>query len=69
MPIVEYSYLGLPAELNKQWATLDTFDMYSPAHDQPQSLKTVKRWFDQAGFCDIIVSYGPNGIVGKGRRS
>jgi len=68
MPIVEYSHLGLPAELNKQWATLDTFDMYSPAHDHPQSSGTVKRWFDQAGFRDIIVHYGPNGIVGKGRR-
>jgi len=68
MPIVEYSHLGIPAELNKQWATLDTFDMYSPAHDHPQSIGTVRRWFDQAGYYDITVSYGPNGIVGKGRR-
>jgi SAM-dependent methyltransferase len=67
MPIVEYSRLGLPAELNKQWSILDTFDMYSPAHDHPQSIGTVRRWFQQAGFEDIAVDYGPNGIVGKGR--
>jgi hypothetical protein len=68
MPIVEYSYLGLPSETNKQWSILDTFDMYSPAHDHPQSLATVRQWFEQAGFTDIWVGYGPNGVVGKGRR-
>lgn len=68
MPIVEYSNLGLSYELNKQWAILDTFDMYSPAHDHPQSLTTVKRWFSEAGFTDIYVGYGPNGVVGRGKR-
>jgi 2-polyprenyl-3-methyl-5-hydroxy-6-metoxy-1,4-benzoquinol methylase len=68
MPIVEYSHLGFPTDLNRQWAILDTFDMYSPAHDHPQSIGTVKRWFEQAGFVDVVVNYGPNGIVGKGRR-
>ena len=68
MPIVEYSHLGLQRGLNRQWAILDTFDMYSPAHDHPQSIGTVKRWFEQAGFVDIAVNYGPNGIVGKGCR-
>lgn len=41
LPIVEYSHLGLSPDLNVQWAILDTFDMYSPAHDHPRSLKTV----------------------------
>ena len=68
VPIVEYSHLGLPAELNRQWAILDTFDMYSPAHDHPQSLATVRSWFERAGFENIIVAYGPNGVVGKGTK-
>jgi 2-polyprenyl-3-methyl-5-hydroxy-6-metoxy-1,4-benzoquinol methylase/uncharacterized protein YbaR (Trm112 family) len=68
LPIVEYSHLGLPAELNAQWAILDTFDMYSPAHDHPQSLATVKRWFEEAGFEEIAVHFGQNGVVGSGWR-
>jgi SAM-dependent methyltransferase len=30
-PVVEYSHLGLLPEISKDWAVLDTFDMYSPA--------------------------------------
>lgn len=67
-PIVEYSHLGLPYATNKDWAILDTFDMYSPRYDKPQTLKTVQSWFTEAGLFDIVVRYGPNGIVGKGRK-
>jgi len=69
LPIVEYSDLGLTPQINREWAILDTFDMYSPAHDHPQSLKTVKRWFSEVGFSDTVVHYGQNGIVGKGKKS
>lgn len=68
VPIVEYAHLGLPPALNVQWAILDTFDMYSPAHDHPASLATVAAWFVQAGFVDVQVRHGPNGVVGSGRR-
>lgn len=68
MPIVEYSYLGLPYEINKQWAILDTFDMYSPAHDHPQSITTIKRWYNEVGFENVTVGFGPNGVIAKGRR-
>jgi SAM-dependent methyltransferase len=67
VPIVEYSQLKLPPEVNKEWAILDTFDMYSPAHDHPQRVSTVIRWFSSAGFTDVDVRRGPNGIVGRGR--
>jgi SAM-dependent methyltransferase len=67
-PIVEYSHLGLAPEQNVQWAVLDTFDMYSPAHDHPQTAATVRRWFEEAGFGDVEVFNGYNGIVGRGRR-
>jgi len=68
MPILQYSHWGLPYELNREWATLDTFDMYSPAHDHPQSLAEVRRWFESAGLEDAVVKYGPNGVVARGRR-
>ncbi len=68
VPIVEYSHLGLAPELNVQWAILDTFDMYSPAHDHPQSMASVRQWFQRAGFQDVDVRPGLNGVVGSGRR-
>lgn len=68
LPIAEYSDLGLPYETNKQWAMLDTFDMYSPRYDIPQNIKNVEKWFREAGFFDVTVKYGSNGIIGKGRR-
>jgi hypothetical protein len=68
LPIVHYPQLGLPPGLSLRWSILDTFDMYSPAHDHPQTIATVKAWFRAAGFTDVAVEYGPNGIVGRGRR-
>lgn len=68
VPIIEYSHLGLAPELNVQWAILDTFDMYSPAHDHPQTIESVTRWFNQEGFVGIDIRRGLNGIVGSGRR-
>lgn len=67
-PIVEYSHLGLTREQNVQWAVLDTFDMYAPAYDLPQSAAEVRSWFDGAGFTAIDVFDGHNGVVGRGRR-
>jgi SAM-dependent methyltransferase len=68
VPIVEYSHLSLTRDVNLQWAVLDTFDMYAPAHDHPQSLRTVERWFREAGLVDSHVRRGFNGVVGSGRR-
>lgn len=68
LPIADYSHLDLPGDLNREWAILDTFDMYAPVHDRPQSIRTVRRWFAAAGFVDVAVHYGPNGVVGRGTR-
>jgi SAM-dependent methyltransferase len=68
LPIIQYDHLGLPAALNRDWAVLDTFDMYSPAHDHPQTVKTVRRWYQEAGFVDVNVGDGPNGVIARGRR-
>ncbi len=67
-PIVEYSHLGLTPEQNRDWAVLDTFDMYAPAYDKPQSAREVRRWFEEAGFVSVEAFNGYNGIVGRGRR-
>ena len=69
VPIVEFSHLDLSKEINEQWAILDTFDMYSPAHDHPQTKVSVNRWFKSAGFKEISVWYGDNGIVGRGKKN
>ncbi len=68
LPIIQYDHLGLSPELNREWAILDTFDMYSPAHDHPQTIGTVRSWYADAGFVDVHVAYGPNGIIARGRR-
>ena len=68
IPISVYSDLGLTYDLHKQWSILDTFDMYSPAHDHPQSLETVRKWFEEAGFENVVVEYGLNGVIGRGRK-
>jgi 2-polyprenyl-3-methyl-5-hydroxy-6-metoxy-1,4-benzoquinol methylase len=67
-PIALYPDLGLSDALHKEWSVLDTFDMYSPAHDHPQTLTTIRRWFHDADLRDVTVAYGPNGIIGRGRK-
>ena len=67
LPITEYSHL-LPRDVNREWAVLDTFDMYSPEHDHPQSIATVRRWFSEAYFTNVHVGRGLNGVIGRGTR-
>jgi hypothetical protein len=33
----------------REWVVLDTFDMFSPEHDHPQKISTVKKWFEEFG--------------------
>jgi SAM-dependent methyltransferase len=67
LPIVQCEHWGLPPDINREWAVLDTFDTYSPAYDRPQSKRAVRRWFKEAGLVDIVVESGQNGIVARGR--
>jgi SAM-dependent methyltransferase len=34
----------------REWSVLDTFDMFSPAHDHPQSAATMRAWLAEAGL-------------------
>ena len=51
----------LPGHLSKQelreWVILDTFDMFSPEHDHPQKITTVKKWFEQFGMKVTLAGY------------
>jgi hypothetical protein len=46
---------------------LDTFDMWSPIHDHPQSAATIGRWLAEAGLVDCEV-YRVGHLVGRGRK-
>ena len=53
----------LPHNLSKEelreWVVLDTFDMFSPEHDHPQRISTVRKWFEESGmkvtFADYVI--------------
>ena len=51
----------------REWVRLDTFDMYSPAHDHPQRFETVARWLEDEGIA--VAPRHPHGAVSiTGRR-
>jgi len=64
LPVADI-YGTLPAGLSedglREWVVLDTFDMFSPAFDNPQRLKDVAKMFERAGaqvtFCGHV-DYG-----------
>lgn len=37
----------------REWVRLDTFDMYSPAHDHPLTYSKVLKWLKEEGFHSI----------------
>lgn len=52
LPVACAHLYGIPLsdEDFREWVVLDTFDIYSPAHDHPQRFATVRRWMESAGF-------------------
>jgi SAM-dependent methyltransferase len=67
--IGDYTNEGVPTAQLREWAYLDTFDMLAPKYDFPQTLSTVRRWFEEASLTEIDVRFGYNGIQGRGIRS
>jgi len=47
---------------------LSALDMFSPVHDHPQTLDSVRQWFSDAGLVDVYVGTGFNGINARGRK-
>ena len=69
VPIANYEgLLPLTAPALKEWAVLDTFDMLAPAHDHPQTVETLRAWFDRAGLVDVEV-FRDGLVVGRGRQA
>lgn len=66
--IADYHHLLVNADSKtlKEWAILDTYDMVSPAHDHPATLKEYAGWHQDFGLTNIDVHIGYNGIEGRG---
>lgn len=50
----------------REWVILDTFDMFSPAYDNPQRLEKVIQWFKEFGMKQVkgsVVRYGNGNAV------
>ena len=56
----------LSEPLLKEWAILDTFNVLSPQHFNPQSVETMRHWFAETGLIQIEVRPGYNGVEGRG---
>ena len=69
LPVANYSSVyQLDKQQQLEWSILDTFDRLSPLYDNPQTIKSVKGWFENAQFEEHNVRYGINGIVGLGKK-
>jgi SAM-dependent methyltransferase len=51
-----------------EWATLDTYDWFSPRYDQPQRPSVLQKWFEEAGLDKIDVFLADH-LTGRGRRA
>ena len=67
-PVVNYvnDYPQLDKELLRAWSFLDTYDNWAPKFDQPQTVKTVTKWANEAGWKDIEVKHVRHLVV-RGR--
>jgi SAM-dependent methyltransferase len=74
LPIVDLRFLPKqlsPAE-RREWALLDTFDMFSPEHDHPQRIADVADMFERHGasvdFAGYVDVDGAKAAVVRGTR-
>jgi len=67
-PISHKPKLDYTDEELKQVKILSALDMFSPVHDHPQTIETVRQWFMEAGLVDVYVGTGFNGINARGRK-
>lgn len=68
IPVANYTNIyPLTKKQLREWALLDTYDMWAPAYDKPQRMKTLAAWFAEAGFVDTEIFHA-GFFVGRGRR-
>jgi hypothetical protein len=75
LPIADLRYIlpkALSPEQAREWAVLDTFDMFSPEHDHPQRVERVAKMFAGAGarvtFAGYVEVAGANAAVVRATR-
>jgi ubiquinone/menaquinone biosynthesis C-methylase UbiE len=50
----------------REWVILDTFDMFSPEHDHPQTIQTVKNWFKEFGMGEVwgdVITFETSNLI------
>lgn len=69
IPVAQYRGIhpDLSEEHARAWALLDTFDMWAPAYDQPQSEATIIGWFKAGDFLNFKV-FRKGFLVGRGTK-
>jgi SAM-dependent methyltransferase len=67
-PVSHAPRLIFTDEVLIQVKILSALDMFSPVHDHPQTLETVRQWFTEAGLVDVHVGTGFNGINARGKK-
>jgi SAM-dependent methyltransferase len=68
LPIVDMTFLPIRKDLAIEWSINATYDPFSAIHTHPQTIRAVRKWFEEAGLDSIQVVKGFNGIVGKGTK-
>jgi SAM-dependent methyltransferase len=68
IPIADYTGIyPLNAHQLQEWALLDTFDMFAPRYDNPQTSARVRLWFEAADFAGVEV-FREGHLVGRGQK-
>ncbi|HTC63532.1 MAG TPA: methyltransferase domain-containing protein [Candidatus Saccharimonadales bacterium] len=67
-PVSHAPRLIFTDEVLVQVKILSALDMFSPVHDHPQTMETVRQWFAEAGLVDVYVGTGFNGVNARGRK-
>jgi len=67
-PVSHAPRLIFTHEVLIQVKILSALDMFSPVHDHPQTLETVRQWFTDAGLVDVYVGTGFNGVNARGKK-
>ena len=69
VPIADYTGVyPLDANQLQEWALLDTFDMLASRYDNPQTVDTVRRFFENAGLAQVDVVHAGH-LVGRGHKN
>ena len=68
VPVANYHGIyPLSEQQLREWALLDTFDMFAPKFDNPQTAAAVQKLLDQSGLREIQVLKAGH-LVGRGRK-